>query len=241
MTKKRVLDLFLTIVGAVVWLPVVLTAAALVLLLSGRPVLYKSVRRISKDRQMRIIKFRTMIRNADKVANRETVPVQGDVRFLNIPADSPLYTPIGRAIERVALTELPQFLHVLQGRMSIVGNRPLPENVMQLLRDEHPHADDRFLSPAGLTGPAQLVGREALTDAERLTLEAAYCRAVHHGYTFRLDLAILFATIFGVLGITKALDYQGVLDLIDRHSRAPRRVAAARPVPDEPIQVIGLD
>ncbi|WP_082554187.1 sugar transferase [Aeromicrobium sp. Root495] len=227
MMKKRLLDLVLTVVGALVWVPVVLLVGLAIAITSGRPVLYRSVRRISRDEERRIVKFRTMIKNADKIANRDTVPVEKQQRFLNIAPDSPLYTPVGRKVERFALTELPQFLHILRGHMSIVGNRPLPENVMACLREEYPHADDRFLTPAGLTGPAQLVGRDALTDDERLTLEGAYCRAALTGYTFRLDLAILFATIFGVLGITKGLDYNGVIELIERHTRRARVTADA--------------
>ena len=190
MTRKRALDLFLTVLGAIAWVPVVLMAASLVLITSGRPVFYRSMRRVSKDDLMKVVKFRTMVKNADKIANRETLPVN-HVRFLNIPPDSPLYTRAGRILERGGITELPQFVHVLSGRMSIVGNRPLPDNVLDCLREEYPYADERFLTRAGLTGPAQLVGREQLTDDERLRLESAYCRACVHSYSMWLDLSIL--------------------------------------------------
>jgi lipopolysaccharide/colanic/teichoic acid biosynthesis glycosyltransferase len=225
MTRKRALDVLLSVLGAVAWVPVVLVAAAIVLVSSGRPVFYRSNRRVSNDHLMRVVKFRTMVKNADKIANRETLPV-GNVRFLNIPPNSPLYTRAGRLLERCGITELPQFVHVLSGRMSIVGNRPLPDNVMDCLREEYPYADDRFLTRAGLTGPAQLVGRDALTDDERLRLESAYCRACVHSYSLWLDLSILIYTVFIVLGIKKSLDYQGVLDLIDRRSRKVRLVEA---------------
>lgn len=227
MKKKRFLDLVLVIAGSLAWLPVVSLAALVLLMREGRPVLYRSQRRISTTEVGEIVKFRTMVRNADKLVNRDTVPVDGAVRFLNIPVDSPLYTSTGRKLERWGITELPQFLHVLSGRMSVVGNRPLPENVIACLREEYPDADDRFLTKAGLTGPAQLVGRDDLTDAERLTLEGAYCRACRQGYTMRLDLAILLSTVGIVLGIKKGLDYQGVLDLIERHTKRRRTVVVA--------------
>jgi lipopolysaccharide/colanic/teichoic acid biosynthesis glycosyltransferase len=223
MTRKRALDLLLTVLGAIAWVPVVLMAASLVLITSGRPVFYRSMRRVSKDDLMKVVKFRTMVKNADKIANRETLPVN-HVRFLNIPPDSPLYTRAGRLLERGGITELPQFVHVLSGRMSIVGNRPLPDNVLDCLREEYPYADERFLTRAGLTGPAQLVGREQLTDDERLRLESAYCRACVHSYSVWLDLSILIYTVLIVLGIKKSLDYQGVLDFIDRRSKAPKLV-----------------
>lgn len=217
------MDLTLTVLGAIAWVPVVLAAAALVLVTSGRPVFYRSTRRVSTDRLMKVVKFRTMVKNADKIANRETLPVN-HVRFLNIPPDSPLYTRAGRLLERCGITELPQFVHVLSGRMSIVGNRPLPDNVLDCLREEYPYADERFLTRAGLTGPAQLVGREALTDDERLRVESAYCRACVHSYSMWLDFSILLYTVLIVVGLKKSLDYQGVLDFIDRRSRTTRLV-----------------
>ena len=230
MTRKRALDLLLSVLGALAWVPVVLVAASVILVSSGRPIFYRSSRRVSADHLMRVVKFRTMVKNADKIANRDTITV-GSVRFLNIPPSSPLYTGAGRLLERCGITELPQFVHVLSGRMSIVGNRPLPDNVMNCLREEYSYADERFLTPAGLTGPAQLVGREALTDDERLRLESAYCRACVHSYSLWLDLSILLYTVMIVVGLKKTLDYQGVLDLIERRSRS------ARLVESEPVHV----
>lgn len=229
MWKKRALDLFLTVVGSVVWVPVVAAVGLAVLLSEGRPVFYRSRRRVAVDRVVLLTKFRTMVRNADRLVNRDTVPVVGETRFLNIPADSPLYTRVGRFIERFALTELPQLWHVVRGEMSVVGNRPLPQNVIDCLREEFPQVSDRFLTRAGLTGPAQLVGREVLTDAERLELESAYCRACLEGYQARLDVVILAATIFGVLGIGRSMGQRDVLDLIARHSRRPRAIAVLAP------------
>jgi lipopolysaccharide/colanic/teichoic acid biosynthesis glycosyltransferase len=224
MRKKRFLDMLLAILAAVAWVPVLLVAAALVLIFTGRPVLYRSMRRVSSGDIIKVVKFRTMVKNAELVANRSTVPVDNNVRFLNIPPNSPLYTSVGRLLERCGITELPQFAHVLRGQMSIVGNRPLPENVMKCLREEYQNADERFLTKAGLTGPAQLVGREALTDSERLTLEAAYCRACISSYSMTLDFSILLYTVLIVIGLKRPLGYQGTLDLIDRRTRRGRVV-----------------
>lgn len=227
MRRKRFLDMALAITAAIAWVPVLMIAATLVLVFTGRPVLYRSMRRVSAGQVLRVVKFRTMVKNAEQVANRSTVPVDNNVRFLNIPPSSPLYTSVGRLLERCGITELPQFAHVLRGEMSIVGNRPLPENVMKCLREEYPYADDRFLTKAGLTGPAQLVGRDALTDSERLTLEGAYCRACTTSYSMWLDFSILLYTVLIVIGVKQPLGYQGTLDLIDRHSRG--RVAVTAP------------
>lgn len=220
MRTKRLFDLAIAIPSALIWAPALLCASLLVLLMSGRPVYYRSNRLVRTNRVIKTVKFRTMVKNADKVANRNTVPVVG-VRFLNLPPDSPLYTRPGRILERLGLTEIPQLLHVLSGKMSIVGNRPLPTNVMDLLREDFPFADDRFLTPAGVTGPVQLVGRDDLSDAERLQVEGSYCRAVLEGYRARLDFMILVYTVLIVLHLKKPMGYQGVLDFIEHHTRQP--------------------
>ncbi|GAA4672632.1 sugar transferase [Nocardioides nanhaiensis] len=238
MGKKRAFDLTLVVLGALVWVPVLALASLMVLLREGRPVYYKSNRRVSGGEVIKLTKFRTMVKNADKIANRNTVAIDNNVRFLNIPPDSPLYTPVGRLLERGGITELPQLVHVLRGDMSIVGNRPLPENVMSCLREEYPYADDRFLTKAGLTGPAQLVGRESLTDSERLKLESAYCHAARHGYSMWLDLSILLSTVMIVLGVRQALGYQGTLDLIERRSRRRSTVTVLAPESATVVDVV---
>jgi lipopolysaccharide/colanic/teichoic acid biosynthesis glycosyltransferase len=222
---KRTFDVVVSVCAALVWMPVLTVSAFLVLICSGRPVFYRSKRVVQTGDVRPVVKFRTMVKNADKIANRETVPVTG-VRFLNIPTNSPLYTGIGRLLERCGITELPQFVHVIAGHMSIVGNRPLPENVLTCLRDEYPDADDRFLSKAGLTGPAQLVGREVLSDEDRLRLEGAYCRTCLSSYSIWLDVSIIVRTMLIVVGVMKPMPYQRVLDLLDRQGRQPAAVPA---------------
>jgi lipopolysaccharide/colanic/teichoic acid biosynthesis glycosyltransferase len=194
--QKRLFDCTITLVAAPVWVPVFAICVALILILEGRPVFYVSKRQIGVGLVRPILKFRTMVRNADQIINHDTVPIR-DTIFLNIPSDSPVYTPIGRVIERLALTELPQLLHVLSGDMSLIGSRPLPASVFNALRTTYDYADSRFLTKTGLTGPVQLIGRESISDADRLAIEADYCRiAASYGYRMRLDLWLLFYTVF---------------------------------------------
>lgn len=194
MNTKRVFDVIVTLLASVTWVPVFVVCVLAIAILDGRPVFYVSRRRVGRD-TIRIIKFRTMMRDAERVFNRESVPVSNNIRFLNTPADSPLYTPIGRIIERLALTEIPQLLHVLKGDMSLVGNRPLPESVVAALAEAFPQVTDRFLTPAGITGPVQLVGRSAISDEDRLMLEGTYCRVARGHYSWRLDFMILLYTV----------------------------------------------
>lgn len=216
--RKRTFDLiliFLFLPGIIFTLGI---CALGIRVFEGRPVFYISTRRVYKRNSLRMIKFRTMRRDAEKIANRDTIAVTS-TRFLNIPATSPLYTPIGRLIERLMLTELPQIWHVVQGKMTLIGNRPLPENVIAALREEHPDVEDRFLIPCGLTGPVQLVGREAIADADRLWLEIAYCRLVSASYTMRLDFLILFYTVVIGLVPSRRFTPEQVIALMTRAAR----------------------
>lgn len=217
--------------------PLLLLLAGAILVLEGRPILYVSRRRLDRGPAQPILKYRTMRRDADRIANRDTVPIVA-TRFLNLPITSPLYTPIGRVIERLMLTEMPQLLHVLAGRMSVVGNRPLPDNVVASLRDEFPHVEGRFLTPGGLTGPVQLVGRDFLSDAQRLEIEIAYCNAVLRNYSPLLDLRILAFTVFAGFSERARFTGEEVLDLLARHGGQPTRGTSSRRrgVPPDPAR-----
>ena len=140
------------------------------------------------------------------------------MRFLNLPPDSPLYSRTGRIIERFHFTELPQLLHIIIGDMTLIGNRPLPENVVACLRAEFPRAEDRFLVRSGLTGPVQLVGRSKLSDEERLRLEVEYCHLCSNSYSIILDFVILLRTVLCVLGIQRFLRAEEVFRLMRRYA-----------------------
>jgi lipopolysaccharide/colanic/teichoic acid biosynthesis glycosyltransferase len=215
--KKRAFDVAICVVTVWLWLPVLALCALLNFILNGRPVFYVSKRRIDSLRVVPIVKFRAMIRNAALVANRDTVPVRGKI-FFNIPPDSALYTRLGRIFEKCCLTELPQVLHVLNGQMSIIGNRPLPENVTSKLQSRYPYARDRFLVKGGLTGPVQLVGRDRLSDADRLRLEIRYCKLCAESYSTTLDLLILLNTVLIGARLREPLSLAQVEHLMERHS-----------------------
>lgn len=228
MGRKRTFDVVVVGLAALAWLPVVAVTCLFVLVASGRPVFYRSTRRVGLRRRLEMLKFRVMVPHADKVsASRE-----GD-HFLNHPADSPLYTRAGRILERWGLTELPQLFHVLSGSMSVVGSRPLTDAVDDALRKEYGLVDHRFGTPAGLTGPPQLVGRDNLSADERLHLEATYCHTARHGYRFRLDFLILLYTVLIVLKVKQPLTYRQALDLMHRHGAVKRREITV-PAPQRP-------
>lgn len=221
---KRTFDLAATVLAAPLWVPVCLLAAMALLITEGRPVFYRSRRRVHGDSVQPVFKFRTMVRNAEQVLNRDTVPVTNTC-FLNIPAEHPVYTAVGRRIERWALTELPQLVHVLAGTMSLIGNRPLPVNVVKALLQRYPYAEDRFLAPGGLTGPVQLIGRDFISDEDRLGLEIDYCLLTTLRYSVRIDLAVLLATVLVALRVRAPFSVDEVRAMLHR-AAAPRRLLA---------------
>ena len=192
--RKRAFDLAFCVLSMPVWVPLTIIGILVVLCGTGFPALYVSPRIVYRGHTARIAKLRTMVPGAATIANRSTIPMDGQ-RFLNIGLESPLYTPVGRVIEKLSLTELPQFVHVLTGKMSVIGNRPLPHDVLSALAEVHPEAGDRFLTRAGLTGPVQLVGRDNISDADRLAVEIAYCRLCMRRYSMYLDLMIAVHTV----------------------------------------------
>jgi lipopolysaccharide/colanic/teichoic acid biosynthesis glycosyltransferase len=229
MLRKRVFDVVVAVSASVVLLPIMGICCLAILISAGRPVFYTSPRRVDTNRVLRLRKFRTMVRNADKVANRDTVSVTDTgTRFLNVSTTSSLYTPIGRIIERCQFTELPQTLYVLTGTLSIIGSRPLPENVVATLREAHDNVDDRFLTPAGLAGPVQMIGRDNLSDEDRLRIEARYCKIALNNYSVRLDLLILLRTVLAASRLRSAYTVAEVDQMLSRFERAGDVAADSR-------------
>ncbi|TQK69416.1 MULTISPECIES: sugar transferase [unclassified Nocardioides] len=213
--KKRAFDIVVICLAAVVWVPVVALSAVAVLVLSGRPIFYRSRRWVGPGTAIEMVKLRVMVPNANKV----TAPVEAG-RFLNTPPDSPLYTPIGRLLDRLGLNEIPQFIHVLRGDMSIVGARPLTDVVRDALSELHGDIDSRWVTPAGLTGLPQLIGRHGVDDQQRLALESAYSLRSATAPSLRLDFMILLHTVLITFGLRKPMSYEKALRMAQpRHHR----------------------
>lgn len=193
LAAKRILDVVGSLFGLVVLSPVMAVVAVLVKRGSPGPVFF-SQERVGRGGQMfRIIKFRTMVVDAE--AQREALKEQSiyaDSRLFKIPGD-PRVTPLGRWLRRTSLDELPQLFNVLRGEMSLVGPRPpLPSEVEQY--EAHHYA--RFDMKPGITGPWQVGGRNRITDFEQVVkLETEYIRE----WSIMRDLGILTRTTWVVL------------------------------------------
>jgi len=181
--SKRVFDLALTIPGLVVISPILVILAILVRIINGHPVLFRQERPGYKGKPIVVTKFRTMTDRCDE---------HGDL----LPDEHRL-TRFGKFLRSTSLDELPNVFQVLLGEMSLVGPRPL---LMQYLRLYTPEQARRQDVLPGITGWAQINGRNALTWEEKFGLDVWY---VDH-WSLGLDIKILWITF------EKALKREGI-------------------------------
>ena len=175
---KRFLDVIVLGLSAPLWLPALGIVAVLVRLQLGRPIFFRQMRPGRGERPFELLKFRTM------------TDARGPDGSL-LP-DQRRLTSFGRWLRSTSLDELPELLNVLRGDMSLVGPRPLLMQYLPLYSDRHRRRHD--VSP-GLTGLAQVSGRNALTWAERFDLDVQYVERA----SILLDVRILARTIGIVL------------------------------------------
>ena len=178
---KRVFDLLVSGASLLVLSPLLLTVALAVKLTSKGPGFHVSDRVGRNNQIFRMFKFRTMRIDTPHVATH----LMGDpARYL---------TPIGGLLRKTSLDELPQFLNVLKGDMSLVGPRPAlfnQDDLVELRTEKGVHQ----LLP-GITGWAQINGRDELPIPEKVELDAQYLAM----RSFRMDLKILILTFVNVL------------------------------------------
>ena len=123
-----------------------------------------------------------------------------DNGYLDIPLTSEVYTPLGRFLETSQLVEVPQVASVFLGKISFIGNRPLPRKNIDILKQNYPdNWHKRFNAPAGLTGITQVVGKFNLKPDQRLELESLYSEVYLNGNVLKADAYIFFSTIILIL------------------------------------------
>jgi lipopolysaccharide/colanic/teichoic acid biosynthesis glycosyltransferase len=190
MALKRALDVVVASIGLVILMPVMLVVALMIRMDSKGPVLFIQPRAGLKGVPFPILKFRTMVRDAEARIS-EVVSVEE----LNEPMfklrDDPRITRLGRFLRQTSLDELPQLINVVRGDMSLVG--PRPEALW--LTDRYSETERfRLEMRPGITGPMQVHGRGELTFQERLAVEREYVE----NYSLRKDVKILLRTVSAV-------------------------------------------
>jgi exopolysaccharide biosynthesis polyprenyl glycosylphosphotransferase len=191
-TVKGIFDRAAALVLTTLLLPVLPLIALLIKLDSRGPVFYRQ-ERVGKDgKPFRMVKFRTMVVDADQIRTTLLAESQGSGPMFKLRRD-PRVTRMGRLLRKYSLDELPQLANVLGGTMSLVGPRPpLPEEIRSYGRD----AQRRLLVKPGLTGLWQVSGRSDLPWDEAVRLDLRYVE----DWSLALDAVILWKTVRAVLG-----------------------------------------
>ncbi|MRR20909.1 sugar transferase, partial [bacterium] len=174
---KRAFDLGVALLALAVLCPVIAVTAVLVRLKIGSPVIFRQMRPGLHGQPFYVYKFRTMTNDRDERGNL----LSDDLRL----------TPFGTMVRRLSLDELPQLFNVIKGDLSLVGPRPL---LMEYLPLYTPEQARRHEVKPGITGWAQVNGRNAISWDERFKLDIWYV----DNRSFFLDLKILWLTFFKV-------------------------------------------
>lgn len=183
-TAKRILDVIVASIALTLAAPIMIAAALAIRLTSPGPIIFKQTRYGLEGGEITVYKFRSMSVTENGSDNYEQVS-RGDVRV----------TPVGAFLRKTSLDELPQFINVLQGRMSVVGPRPHAVAVNQYYRAEIPSYMVRHKVRPGITGWAQVHGYRGGDDLESMTKRIEFDLYYLRNWSIWLDLQILLRTV----------------------------------------------
>ncbi|RIO91000.1 sugar transferase [Staphylococcus gallinarum] len=175
---KRLFDFSVSLFGLILSAPILIIAYFLIATKLGKPVLFRQIRPGKNEVPFEIFKFRTMMDEKD--SNGELLP------------DDQRMTKLGATIRKTSVDELPQLFNVLKGDLSLIGPRPLLMEYLPLYNEEQ---KKRHQVKPGITGWAQINGRNAITWEEKFKLDVWYVE----NQSFKLDMYILYKTVQNVL------------------------------------------
>lgn len=192
MFKKRVFDIVVSLVALVGTAIITIPVAIAIKVTDRGPIFYTQTRVGRRGKPFKMIKFRSMVVNADKMKSELAEQTGQKGRFIFKMKNDPRVTTVGRFIRKFSIDEFPQFLNVLRGDMSVVGPRPpLPEEVAQY---NQTYATRMLVKP-GITGPWQVSGRSNLSEEESEALDVTYVQ----NWSMLGDVVLLFRTVGAVL------------------------------------------
>jgi len=179
---KRIIDIILSLLGLIVFLPIFIILVIAIKLDSEGPVFFKQKRVGIHKSHFNILKFRTM---------RIDAPKDTPTHLLDNPEQ--WITRVGKFLRKTSLDELPQIINILKGDMSIVGPRPALWNQYDLIEERDKYGANDILP--GLTGWAQINGRDELPIKVKAALDGEYAKKM----SFLLDVKCFFKTVISVL------------------------------------------
>ena len=174
---KRILDFIISLIALIVFSPIMIIVAIIVYIKLGSPIIFKQDRPGKDGKVFKMYKFRTMLDSYNKFG--EALP------------DEERLTTFGKILRSTSLDELPELINVIKGDMSLVGPRPLLVEYLELYSEEQNRRHD--VRP-GITGWAQVNGRNSISWDEKLNLDVEYV----DNLSFILDIKILFLTVYKV-------------------------------------------
>ncbi|WP_180037957.1 sugar transferase [Acinetobacter sp. YH12127] len=203
---KSIMDIFFGFIIFILLLPILLLLSFFVFFSMGSPIFFKQERIGKNNKPFIMYKFRTM---------RE--PKEGENRLLS---DADRVTKVGTFLRKTSLDELPEIINVIKGEMSLVGPRPLLDLHLELFDDQQLRRHD--VKP-GMTGLAQVMGRQSLSFTQRTALDIKYVENL----SLWLDIKIIVKTILVVLGADgiktgqkfEEVDDVGLKDLIEKKQK----------------------
>ncbi len=172
---KRCTDIILSIVLLIISTPIIIIAAIVIKLDSKGPVFFVQDRTGLNGKPFKMVKFRGMVNNALEVGPQLT------------QMNDPRVTRVGRILRRTSIDEIPQFINVLKGEMSLIGPRPEIISITEKFNNEQKEV---FSFKPGITGYSQVNGRQMLSPVERVNMEVDYYRKAN----FWSDLLIATST-----------------------------------------------
>ena len=201
---RRFLDLTIILVTLPILVPMATILVIVKLFCDGRPIFYNSTRIGRLGAEITVFKFRTMI--LDRSIITEEIQKYNGGGFEAIPLSSRVYTDAGRVLEKFQLVELPQILNIFLNQMSFIGYRPLPQEHLKELKNlvGVKLVNERQRYSPGVTGFAQLIGKNNLTPIARLKIEIAEAQFFDNKQKVFLKLFIYIYLIFATISLVLA-------------------------------------
>lgn len=178
---KRMIDLFGTLIGVIIISPILILIAISIKLTSKGPVFFKQERLGKDGRVFKILKFRTMVVNAENIGSGLFVKTESDNRI----------TKIGKLLRATSLDELPQLWNVVVGDMSLVGPRPPVPHHPYKYEEYSEFQRKRFEMKPGMTGLTQVTVRNSVSWDDRIPIDVEYVEK----FNLWMDIKILFKTM----------------------------------------------
>lgn len=178
---KRLIDIIISLTAIIITSPIMIIEAILIKSYDKGPVFFKQERATLNGKVFNVLKFRTMIVDADKKDGGYHPATKKDSRI----------TPVGKVLRRLRLDELPQFFNILKGDMSVVGPRPERVEHVEMYTADLPQFSYRLRVKAGLTGLAQISGKYNTSPKDKLMLDLMYIEK----YSIWTDIMLMFQTL----------------------------------------------